>query len=87
MPAKKPAPLGTLAALAESGRAVYIVCDACGCVKKANLYAIATKAGWRASIDDVAKRLTCECKHRGAKLTFEEPPMGRRVCPRCLRLY
>lgn len=72
MPAKKPAPPGTLAFLSESGKRVYVVCDNCDRITNANLYKIAQSARWRARASEVAKRLRCTaCRHRGAKLTFD----------------
>jgi len=88
MPAKKPAQSGTLAYLAECGRAVYIVCGKCSRFTVANFYKIAQSAGWRAEADQVGKRMRCTaCGYRGAKFTTERPQVGRSVCPRCLRPY
>lgn len=88
MPAKHPAPAGTLAYLAECGRTVYIVCDRCNRFVVAKLHEIAQRVGWRANARETGKRLRCsECRHVGASLTVERPKAGQRVCPRCLRPY
>ena len=83
MPAKRAPPPGTLAYLAESGRAVFIVCRRCGRCTKADFYKLAQAVGWSAKVDDIAKRLVCACKHRGAKFSFKKPS----ICPRCLRPF
>ena len=88
MPAKHPAPQGTLAYLAESGRTVYIVCDKCGRFVVARLGDVAQQVGWGAHAHHVGKRMRCkECKHLGAQITTERPRVGQRVCPRCQRPY
>jgi hypothetical protein len=88
VPAKHPAPPGTLAYLAECGRTVYIVCNRCNRFVVAELQGIAQHIGWRANAKDAGKRLRCkECKHVGATITVERPQVGQRVCPRCLRPY
>jgi hypothetical protein len=83
VPAKKPPAPGTLAALAECGRTIYIICKKCGRCKQADLLKLALEAGWRANVEEVPARLRCMCNHRGAKLSFEKPD----VCPRCLRPF
>jgi len=86
MPAKKPAPPGTLGYLGECGATIYVVCDRCSRFTIAKLEEIAKHAGWHASAAEVGKRLKCkECGHRGGRLTTQRPYVGRAVCPRCLR--
>lgn len=74
MPAKHPPLPGTLAAYAECGRPVFIVCENCGRFKVPNFLALAQTAGWASSVLDLGKRLRCTgCQHRGARFTLDRP--------------
>jgi len=77
MPAKHPALPGTLAFYAECGRPVFLVCLNCGRFTMPKLQAIASAAGWRTKVSEIAPRLRCtSCKQRGAYFTLSRP-VGR----------
>lgn len=82
MPAKRPPLPGTLAAYAECGRPVFIVCNGCGRYVAPRFYLIARETGWAAMVSEIGKRMRCSgCGHRGATFTTDQPPgrMSKRL--------
>jgi translation initiation factor 2 beta subunit (eIF-2beta)/eIF-5 len=86
MPAKKPAPPGTLAYFGESGRQVFIRCKKCGHYKSVECYQLAQRFGWASQTRVIAERLRCtRCKSKQAEFTTDNLRLIPAVCPKCRR--
>lgn len=84
MPAKKPAPPGTLAYLGECGRPVYVRCKKCGHSKMIECYDLAQRFGWASQTRVIAERLRCvRCKSKQAEFTTDNLRAVRATCPSC----